>query len=145
MRTLILLLLAAWVAPGQASQVRLAGGTRNGSSSQSGKPAALLVYGGRDNAVFLGCLTCGPTDARSIRNESGTYGSRYSTSSMTNPYSDYGSPYGMESACNPDAVKAPVIVDRDGNYYGQFTVNKANPNRTSIASALQLLAVVCGI
>ena len=49
----------------------------------------------------------------------------------------------MESACNPFAIKAPVIVDKDGGYHGQLTINYRNPDRTSIATVQQFIAEVC--
>ena len=103
----------------------------------------LLVFAGKDNQVFLGCLTCSEYDPRSIHNVHGTYRSRYSPTSILNPDSDYGSPHAVESACNPYALSAPVIVDRRGKSRGQLTVNKSNPQRTKIAAALQLVAAVC--
>lgn len=103
----------------------------------------LNVFGGKNNQVFLGCLTCSEYDPNSVHNPYGLYGSKYSLTSIANPDSDYGSPTALESACNPYALNAPVILNRDGNYYGQLTVNTSNPQRTKIATALQFIAAVC--
>ncbi len=106
-------------------------------------PAELLIFGGANHDVFLGCLTCSKYDAGSVLNDYGSYGSRYSATSIVNQYSQYGSRYSSESACNPYTSSAPVVVDRAGNYYGELTVNRYNAKRTQIGAALQWLAIVC--
>ncbi len=107
-------------------------------------PAAeLLIFGGANHDVFLGCLTCSQYDAASVLNGYGQHGSRYASNSIVNKYSPYGNPYSNQSACNPYTSTAPVIVDRAGNYYGELTVNQYNSKRTRIGAALRWLANVC--
>jgi hypothetical protein len=112
-------------------------------TARSQRAAELNVFAGRNNEVFLGCLTCSEYDLNSVHNPLGVYGSKYSLTSIANPDSDYGSRSALESACNPYALNAPVILNGDGKYYGQLTVNKSNPQRTKIATALQFLGTVC--
>src|SRR5262245_39483623 len=81
----------------------------------------LMIFGGKNHDVYLGCLTCSESDSDSVHNEYGSYGSSYSTSSIFNRYGDYGSQYGTFSACNPYASDPPVIVDSNGNFYGYLT------------------------
>ena len=64
-----------------------------------------LLYS--DDNEYLGCLNCGKYDSESICNKYGTYGSKYSSDSPWNKYSSNG----------------PKIVDRDGDYYGRFSIN----------------------
>ena len=85
--------------------------------------SALLLYGGEDNKVFLGCLTCNQYAANSVLNEYGEFGSRYSSTSIRNGFGDYGSKYSDYSACNQYAGHSPVVIDRLGNFYGHLTVN----------------------
>ena len=65
----------------------------------------LLLFS--DDTKFLGCLNCSEYNSESIWNEYGTYGSEYSSESPWNVYSSNG----------------PKIVDKDGNYYGRFSIN----------------------
>ena len=111
-------------------------GTRTGYNGVSTK---LMLFGGKNNKTYLGCLNCTKFEHDSITNEYGTYGSRYALNSIWNIYGTYGSRYSMYSWRNPYATNPPVIVDQAGNYYGYFTVNKYFPNRTRINWILELL------
>ena len=103
----------------------------------------LLIFGGRNHDVFLGCLTCSEFAASSVFNDFGQHGSPYGASSIRNEFSQYGSPYSHLSACNPYASNPPVIVDRNGRYYGELTMNQYSATRTRLTAALQWLAAVC--
>ncbi|MCS7173981.1 MAG: hypothetical protein N0A24_11550 [Armatimonadetes bacterium] len=92
----------------------------------------LLLFGGRDHRVFLGCLNCGRFDPDSVCNRFGEYGSRFSSRSIWNRFGDYGSRFSPYSPWNRLALYPPVIVDRQGNFYGYFTSNRFHPNRTTI-------------
>lgn len=83
-----------------------------------------LIYGGNSGRVFLGCLTCSKYDSDSVHNQYGSYGSPYNFESIFNRYGDHGSKYSNYSVCNPYANDPPVVVDRQGNYYGRLTVNR---------------------
>jgi len=102
-----------------------------------------LLFGGDGHKTFLGCLNCSQFDASSVLNSYGAYGSRYSSSSIFNPYSDYGSLYSTYSACNPYASDPPVIVDRNGNFYGRLTLNRYRGDLGVGASLGAWLAAVC--
>lgn len=83
-----------------------------------------MVFGGKDHAVYLGCLTCSQYATDSIHNKYSSYGSAYSSTSIFNQYSPYGSAYSVNGACNKYATDPPVIVDSNGNYYGRLTLNR---------------------
>ncbi|WP_429408259.1 hypothetical protein [Paraburkholderia sp. MM5482-R1] len=88
--------------------------------------APLLLFGGRDHDVFLGCLTCSQYDQHSVQNEYGPHGSPYESTSIFNHYGDYGSAYSDVSPCNRFANNPPVIVDQNGKFYGRLTLNQAH-------------------
>lgn len=83
----------------------------------------LHLYGGKNNDVYLGCLNCNNYDSDSIWNEYGTYGSSYNTNSIWNEYGTYGNEYNSYSPWNSYGSDPPVVVDKEGNFYGYFTVN----------------------
>lgn len=90
----------------------------------------LLIFGGNNHDVFLGCLSCNKYDNNSIWNKYGDFGSKYNTNCIWNKYGDYGGKYSDNSPFNPYASYPPVLVDGNGNFYGYFTVNKYFKNRT---------------
>ena len=89
----------------------------------------LHIYGGEGHDVYLGCLNCDRYNASSIWNEYGTFGSQYNAKSIWNEYGAYGSGYSSTSPFNSYANYPPVIVDKDGNFYGYFTVNEYKSKR----------------
>src|ERR1039457_5629615 len=91
----------------------------------------LLLFGGANHKTFLGCLTCSRTNADSIANKFGTYGSKFSAESIFNRFSDYGSKFSDYGICNKFANDPPVIVDQEGNYYDRLTMNKFIPKSES--------------
>lgn len=93
------------------------------SSSNS---QTLLLYGGKNHDVFLGCLNCASYDSNSIWCSYGEYGSTYGSKSIWTTYGEYGSTYSEYSPWTTYADKPPVIVDKDGNFYGYLTVNRSN-------------------
>jgi hypothetical protein len=102
-----------------------------------GKPSraqdsALLLFGGEDHKRFLGCLNCGRLDTVSVCNRFGDHGSRFADESIWNRFGDFGSRFSSLSPWNKFASDPPVIVDKEGNFYGYFTSNRSNPKRTSI-------------
>ena len=82
----------------------------------------LHLYGGDNHDVYLGCLNCDSYNSNSIWNEYGTYGSEYNSNC---PWNEYGS--------NP-----PVVVDKQGNFYGYFTVNEYKSKRAEFDLALTI-------
>ncbi|GIM59897.1 hypothetical protein [Capnocytophaga canimorsus] len=89
----------------------------------------LHIYGGASHDVYLGCLNCDNYNLNSIWNEYGDYGNSYQYNSIWNEYGSYGSEYSDTSPWNKYANHPPVIVDKQGNFYGYFTVNQYNSKR----------------
>lgn len=89
----------------------------------------LHIYGGNNHDVYLGCLNCNKYDKNSIWNAYGTYGSKYNSNSIWNAYGTYGSKYNSASPWNSYFNDPPVIVDKDGGFYGYFTTNKYKSKR----------------
>jgi hypothetical protein len=110
-----------------------------GSTIVNGQGAALLLFGGVDHRVFLGCLNCSRLDSSSVCNKFGPHGSRFSGESIWNRFGDYGSRFSSDSPWNKFATDPPVIVDRDGGSYGYFTANRHHQARTRIKPLLALL------
>lgn len=96
----------------------------------------LYIYGGKDHDVYLGCLNCNNYSSNSIWNEYGAYGSKYNSKSIWNEYGSYGSEYSGTSPFNPYASDPPVIVDKDGGFYGYFTVNEFKDQRADFKLVL---------
>jgi hypothetical protein len=84
----------------------------------------MMIFGGVNHDVYLGCLSCSKYEFDSVFNEYGNYGSKYSNTSVFNKYGNYGSKYSMYSPCNEYSSTPPVIVDGSGNFYGYLTLNK---------------------
>lgn len=95
------------------------------------KDPVLLLYGGENHELFLGCLNCSKYDSSSIWNKYGEHGSKYNSDSIWNKHGTYGSKFNTFSPWNKYSTESPVIVDPDGNFYGNFTLNKYN-NQTKI-------------
>lgn len=107
----------------------------------SGPP--LLIYGGQSHDVFLGCLNCAETDPSSVTNQYGRYGSQFSADSLRNQFSRFGNQYNAGSPCNQYATSPPVIVDQQGKYFGEFTLNTARPRQIKEPWVIARLALLC--
>lgn len=94
----------------------------------------LLLFGGRNNETFIGCLNCSKYDAGSVCNRYGDHGSKYSDKSIWSRYGTFGSKYNDESPWNKYSSNPPVVVDRNGGFYGHFTANRHESKRTTIPS-----------
>jgi hypothetical protein len=108
---------------GAAVSPRVGPPSVSGGGATFGAGTELLLFGGQNHRVFLGCLTCSEYDSGSILNQFGEYGSEFSSTSIFNAFSEYGSAFSTYSACNQFASDPPVIVDRQGNAYGRLTIN----------------------
>ncbi|UXN34346.1 hypothetical protein N8E86_09840 [Avibacterium paragallinarum] len=97
-----------------------------------------LLFDGIKHEKFLGCLNCNKYDNSSIWNKYGEFGSKYSNDSIWNKYGTYGSKYNSESPWNKYSTNAPIIVDKNGNFYGKFTANKYD-NQTKIKELIWIL------
>ena len=99
----------------------------------------LLLFGGENHDVFLGCLTCGKYDQSSVWNRYGEFGSKYTQSSIWNPYGTFGSKYNRLSPWNRYSNSAPMVVDREGQFYGYFSVNHYHARRTKVEFLVAIL------
>lgn len=106
--------------------------TTTTAQAQAARGPELLLFGGENHKEFLGCLNCGRYSSGSVCNRYGEHGSRYGDKSIWNRFSDYGSKYSDNSPWNKYATNPPVIVDRDGAFYGYFTAARYHGDRTAI-------------
>jgi hypothetical protein len=83
----------------------------------------LLLFGGSGNKEFLGCLNCSEYSSNSVWNNYSTYGWGNSYG-IWNPYGNFGGKYSSYSACNEYSSNGPVIVDREGKFYGTLSINE---------------------
>lgn len=100
------------------------------------KAQSILIFGGKNHDVFLGCLNCTKYDNNSIWNKYGDFGSKYNEKCIWNKYSEYSGKYSDFSPFNKYASYPPVLVDADGNFYGYFTANKYKDKRTDLELAI---------
>ena len=91
---------------------------------------------------FLGCLNCSQFDSGSICNQSGQNGSEFSGYSIWNRLSNFGNALSSYSPWNQFSNAGPIIVDKDGHFYGQLTANKFAIDRTQIQRLNQLTDMV---
>jgi hypothetical protein len=101
--------------------------------------AELLLFGGASHDVFLGCLNCSEHDSGSVCNKYGDNGSKYSGMSIWNKYGNFGSKYSDTSPWNKYASNPPVVVDRQGGFYGYMTANKYMDKRTRFKALVLLI------
>ncbi len=113
------------------------------STGAADSVADLLLYGGDQRDVFLGCLSCSETHRDSVHNRFGQYGNPFSGKSLLNNFVIYRNPVSPLSACNALALQPPIIVGRDGRFYGELTTNEVRSKRTTIKPALRWLALLC--
>ena len=98
----------------------------------------LHLYGGQNHDEYLGCLNCNSYDKNSIWNEYGNYGNYYNSKSIWNKYGPYGNEYNSNSPWNEYGSNPPVVVDKDGNFYGYFTVSEYKAKRADFDLALTI-------
>lgn len=82
----------------------------------------ILIFGGDNNKEFLGCLTCNEMTGNSVWNEMSPYGWKNGFGKW-NPFGQYKNPFSNYSACNEFTTSSPVLVDRNGKFYGHLTLN----------------------
>ena len=111
--------------------------------STSAADYELLVFGGVNREVFLGCL-CDEHQPDSVFNMLGEHGSHLSPASLRNKFAPYGSNYDDTSACNVSATHPPSIVASDGKSLGLLTVNPSLKKRITAPSVADWLARMCG-
>jgi hypothetical protein len=102
----------------------------------------LLVFGGANHEVFLGCL-CDEHRPDSVFNMAGEHGSDLSPDSIRNKFAPYGSDHDDTSACNAAATHPPVVLASDGKSLGLLTSNASLKRRITAPSVADWLARVC--
>jgi len=125
----LLLLLSSSCSPAaRQNTARVIGAAASGAAGATqNPPPKLMIFGGSDHKVYLGCLNCSEYSMDSVSNKYGQNGSQYSSESIWNQYGQNGSHYSSEGACNPYASDPPVIVDQAGKYYGRLSLNVYHP------------------
>lgn len=91
----------------------------------------LSIYGGKNHDVFLGYLNASKYDPKSIWNTSGTYGNKYNRTCIWNTNCPYGNKYSQYSPWNSAGSCPPILMDKSGNSYGFFTINKYKYKRST--------------
>lgn len=98
----------------------------------------LSIYGGSDRDIFLGCLICNEFRSDSICNGFGRYGNEFSRAGMFNEYAGFGNEYKSKSPWNEysRSNQVPVLVGKDGTFYGYFTINEYRTNAVEFAGEM---------
>lgn len=102
----------------------------------------LLVFGGPNHEVFLGCLA-DEKRPDSVFNMVGEHGSDQSPTSLRNKFAPYGSNYDDTSACNASATHPPTVLTSDGKSLGLLTSNPSLKRRIDAPSVTDWLARMC--
>jgi hypothetical protein len=87
--------------------------------------------------------SCPETDLDSLFNRFGTYGSRLSPTSISNRFGPFGGKVAPYSPCNVDSTTPPVIVDDEGNEYGELTLNRDRSQQAKIGGLGAWLTALC--
>ena len=97
----------------------------------------LLLFGGKEHDVFLGCFNCSEYSPESICNEFGA-GSSFKIDSIFNSFGQFGSEFSSSSPWNEvsSSNDVPVLVDRQGGFYGYFTINAFRADAVDFADEL---------
>ena len=101
--------------------------------------STLLLYGGADHDVFLGCYTCDREDPHAVFNADGLYGSTRNAHSIWNPHCPFGDRKSPYSPWNPHATAPPLIKDEYDVKHGDFTANPDFPGRTTDPATVRFL------
>ena len=99
------------------------------------------LYGDSSQSTYLGCYGCGSSNAESICNETGTYGSSTGVSSIWNTVGAYGSTVRTDSPWNSVGSNPPEFFNNKDktSSYGKFTINTTTANRTNITKLTNIL------
>ena len=100
---------------------------------------SLYLYGGPGNSTYLGCLTCDQFHVEAVCNKFGTYGSEFASLSIWNQFGTYGNQFSSSSPWNQFSTSGPVVIGSDALFYGYFTVNAFQFNRTTVPSLVNVL------
>jgi len=101
----------------------------------------LLIFGGDNHDEFLGCLNCSEYDSNSVCNGYGSFGNEFSSSGIWNEFAGFGNEFSSDSPWNEFSTSksVPVVVDRDGGFYGYFTINIHRSDAVEFAPFLKQL------
>ncbi len=99
----------------------------------------LYLYSRDANPVYLGCLNCSSLHLESVCNQFGTYGSMFQSRSIWNQFGTYGSQFSSYSPWNQFSSNAPEIRGSNNLFYGYFTTNAFQYNRTIISTYVNVL------
>lgn len=90
----------------------------------------VMIFGGENYDVYLGCLTCTQYHDESVWNENGAYGTKYNNLSIWSEFSDFGNEFSHLSPWNEFATKPPKLFNDKGVFCGYFTRNIYYKDRT---------------
>ncbi|QOJ19492.1 MAG: hypothetical protein HRU77_01540 [Gammaproteobacteria bacterium] len=79
---------------------------------------------------YLGQYSVNQFLPAAIANQYGA-GSQFDPRSVLNQFGEYGSRYSNQSTNNPNATDAPRLYDSQGNYRGQLSSNQYDPESIS--------------
>ncbi|TPL00671.1 hypothetical protein FJ938_22005 [Mesorhizobium sp. B2-4-14] len=105
------------------------------AASAQAQDLALLLFDGATGTKFAGCLNCGRYDDVAVCNKYGDFGSKYSDNSIWNKYGQFGSKYETNSPWNAYG-EGLRVVDKDGHYYGRFTLSVAEQSKIGLIQSL---------
>ena len=96
------------------------------------------IYGGTGHDIFLGCIGCSEFSSDSICNGFGTYGNEFNASGMFNEFAGFGNEFSSKSPWNEfsSSNEVPVLVDKQGNFYGYFTINEYRSDSVDFAGEM---------
>lgn len=80
------------------------------------------LYGGDNQEFYLGCINCTPEDPNSIWNVTGDYGNPANEQCIWNERGTFGGSFSNFSPFNEHGATPPIVRDRQGNFYGFFTI-----------------------
>ena len=98
----------------------------------------LHIYGGPGHDAYLGCFNCPEFSQEAICNEFGK-GSEFSPDGIFNEFGTYGSEFSSSSPWNEfsSGNDVPVLVDKNGNFYGYFTINEFRSDAVEFSGNLK--------
>jgi hypothetical protein len=105
----------------------------------------LLLFGGSRHEEFLGCFNCSEFSSDSICNEFGM-GNSFRSESIFNEFGTFGNEFSSSSPWNDysSSDDIPVLVDRNGNFYGYFTINEYRGDAVEFATSLSEIYQMAG-
>lgn len=89
----------------------------------------LLIFGADEFYTFLGCVNCAPSEALSIWNPYGPYGSTNSQMSIWSTNYEFGNASAQVCPWNAFGRNPPFLIDTQGKVHGTLTLNQMNTHR----------------